>query len=39
MFELPNRDDVREVILTKESITEGRPPLLVTERVRAKKEA
>jgi len=39
MFELPNRDDVREVVLTKETITEGRPPLLVTERVRAKKEA
>jgi ATP-dependent Clp protease ATP-binding subunit ClpX len=39
MFELPTRDDVREVVLTKESVTEGRPPLLVTERVRAKKEA
>src|SRR5262245_56073102 len=31
MFELPGRDDVREVVLTKECITEGRPPLLVTE--------
>jgi ATP-dependent Clp protease ATP-binding subunit ClpX len=39
MFELPTRDDVREVVLTRESITEGRPPLLVTERVRTKKEA
>jgi ATP-dependent Clp protease ATP-binding subunit ClpX len=39
MFELPGRDDVREVVLTKECITEGRPPLLVTERPRAKKEA
>ena len=39
MFELPTRDDVREVVLTKESVTEGRAPLLVTERVRAKKEA
>lgn len=39
MFELPSREDVREVVLTKETITEGRPPLLVTERVRAKKEA
>ncbi|MSR06372.1 MAG: ATP-dependent Clp protease ATP-binding subunit ClpX [Gemmatimonadetes bacterium] len=39
MFELPSRDDIREVVLTKETITEGRPPLLVTERVRAKKEA
>jgi ATP-dependent Clp protease ATP-binding subunit ClpX len=39
MFELPTRDDVREVVLTKEAVTEGRQPLLVTERVRAKKEA
>ncbi len=39
MFELPSRDDVREVIVTKECILEGRPPLLVTERTRAKKEA
>ena len=39
MFELPTRDDVREVVLTKEAVTEGRPPLLVTERARAKKEA
>jgi ATP-dependent Clp protease ATP-binding subunit ClpX len=39
MFELPSREDVREVVLTKETITDGRPPLLVTERVRAKKEA
>ena len=39
MFELPGRDDVREVVLTKECVTEGRPPLLVTERPRAKKEA
>ena len=39
MFELPSRDDVREVVITKECVTEGRPPLLVTERARAKKEA
>ncbi len=39
MFELPNRDDVREVIITKECVTEGRQPLLVTERARTKKEA
>jgi ATP-dependent Clp protease ATP-binding subunit ClpX len=39
MFELPSRDDVREVIVTKESITDRRPPLVVTERARAKKEA
>ena len=39
MFELPGRDDVTEVAITKECITEARPPLLVTERPRAKKEA
>ena len=39
MFDLPNRNDVREVVLTKECVTDGRPPLLVTERARAKKEA
>ncbi len=39
MFDLPNRDDVREVVITKECITERRPPLIVTERARVKKEA
>ncbi len=39
MFELPSRDDVREVVITRECVTEGRPPLLVTERTRVKKEA
>ncbi len=39
MFDLPNRDDVREVVITKESITDGKPPLIVTERTRTKKEA
>jgi len=39
MFELPSRDDVREVAITAECVTEGRPPLLVTERARQKKEA
>jgi ATP-dependent Clp protease ATP-binding subunit ClpX len=39
MFELPDRSDIREVVLTKESVTDGRPPLLVTESARAKKEA
>jgi ATP-dependent Clp protease ATP-binding subunit ClpX len=39
MFDLPSRDDVREVALTAECVTAGRPPLLVTERVRQKKEA
>src|SRR2546429_6476105 len=39
MFELPSRDDVREVFITAETVREGRSPLLVTERVRQKKEA
>jgi ATP-dependent Clp protease ATP-binding subunit ClpX len=40
MFDLPARDDVTEVVITRECITEGRQPLLVTEqRQRAKKEA
>jgi ATP-dependent Clp protease ATP-binding subunit ClpX len=39
MFALPARDDVSEVVITRESVLEGRQPLLVTERPRAKKEA
>jgi ATP-dependent Clp protease ATP-binding subunit ClpX len=39
MFDLPNRDDVREVVVTAESVTEGKPPLIVTERARTKREA
>jgi ATP-dependent Clp protease ATP-binding subunit ClpX len=39
MFDLPNRDDVREVVVTAESVTEGKPPLVVTERARTKREA
>jgi len=39
MYDLPNRDDVREIVITKESITEGTTPLIVTERPRAKREA
>jgi ATP-dependent Clp protease ATP-binding subunit ClpX len=39
MFDLPSRDDVREVAVTRETVTEGRAPLLVTERARHKKEA
>ena len=39
MFDLPDRDDIREVVITRECITEGQVPLLVTERPRAKKEA
>ncbi|MGE0552853.1 MAG: ATP-dependent Clp protease ATP-binding subunit ClpX [Gemmatimonadales bacterium] len=40
MFELPTREDVTEVVITAESITDGKPPLVVTERPpRAIKEA
>jgi ATP-dependent Clp protease ATP-binding subunit ClpX len=39
MYDLPGRDDVSEVVITRECILEGRPPLLVTEPQRAKKEA
>jgi ATP-dependent Clp protease ATP-binding subunit ClpX len=39
MFELPGRDDVREVVITKECVADGIAPLVVTERARAKKEA
>ncbi|MBA2458918.1 MAG: ATP-dependent Clp protease ATP-binding subunit ClpX, partial [Gemmatimonadales bacterium] len=39
MFDLPNREDVREIVITKEAITEGIAPLIVTERARTKREA
>jgi ATP-dependent Clp protease ATP-binding subunit ClpX len=39
MFDLPARTDVREVIITPDSINEGTAPLVVTERPRQKKEA
>jgi ATP-dependent Clp protease ATP-binding subunit ClpX len=39
MFDLPGRTDVREIVITKECITDRRPPLVVTERARVKKEA
>jgi ATP-dependent Clp protease ATP-binding subunit ClpX len=39
MFDLPNRDDIREVVVTAESVTDGKPPLIVTERPRATREA
>jgi ATP-dependent Clp protease ATP-binding subunit ClpX len=39
MFDLPSRTDIREVVITKECITERRTPLIVTERARVKKEA
>lgn len=39
MFDLPARDDVREVVITKECVTDDHPPLVVTERARQKREA
>jgi ATP-dependent Clp protease ATP-binding subunit ClpX len=39
MFDLPARDDVREVVITKECVTDDQPPLVVTERARQKREA
>ena len=39
MFDLPARDDVREVVITKECVTDSQPPLVVTERARQKREA
>ena len=39
MFEVPSRDDVREVIITVESVLHGVPPLLVLHPEAKKKEA
>jgi ATP-dependent Clp protease ATP-binding subunit ClpX len=39
MFELPAREDVVEVVITKECVTENLAPLVVTERARQKREA
>ncbi|HUL69477.1 MAG TPA: ATP-dependent Clp protease ATP-binding subunit ClpX [Gemmatimonadales bacterium] len=39
MFDLPSRDDVREVIITPEAVNEANPPLVITERARTKREA
>ncbi len=39
MFEIPSRDDVREVVVTAESVTDGIPPLLVLHPEVKKKEA
>ncbi|MXY29742.1 MAG: ATP-dependent Clp protease ATP-binding subunit ClpX [Gammaproteobacteria bacterium] len=39
MFEVPSRHDVREVVITVESVTSGTPPLLVLEGERQKKKA
>ena len=39
MFDLPSRDDVREVLVMPECITDGKPPMVVTERPRQIREA
>ncbi len=39
MFDLPSRDDVREVIITPEAVNEAQQPLVITERARTKREA
>jgi len=39
MFEIPSRSDVREVVVTLESIEHGVPPLLVLDPEERKKEA
>ena len=39
MFELPSRDDVREVVITAECVTAGIPPLLVLHAEARMKEA
>ncbi|MCZ6824480.1 MAG: ATP-dependent Clp protease ATP-binding subunit ClpX [Gemmatimonadetes bacterium] len=39
MFDLPSREDVREVIITRETIEDGIPPLLILELESERKEA
>jgi ATP-dependent Clp protease ATP-binding subunit ClpX len=39
MYDIPSRDDVREVVVTRESVTDGIPPLLVLDAESKKKEA
>jgi ATP-dependent Clp protease ATP-binding subunit ClpX len=39
MFDLPSRDDVREVVITPEAVDNGVPPLLVLHNEARKKEA
>jgi ATP-dependent Clp protease ATP-binding subunit ClpX len=39
MFDIPSRPDVREVVVTPESITDGLPPLLILGEAKQKKEA
>jgi ATP-dependent Clp protease ATP-binding subunit ClpX len=39
MYDIPSRDDVREIVVTRESVTERIPPLLVLQTEQKKKEA
>ena len=39
MYDIPSRDDVREVVITRESVSETVPPLLVLHPETKKKEA
>jgi ATP-dependent Clp protease ATP-binding subunit ClpX len=39
MFDIPSRDDVREVVVTREAVTDAIPPLLVLHPETKKKEA
>lgn len=39
MFQLPSRDDVREVVITRETIEEGSEPLLILEPESQRREA
>ncbi len=39
MFDVPSRQDVREVVVTPECVTSGAPPLLVLDNEQQKKEA
>ncbi len=39
MFDIPSREDVREIVVTEESVTAFRPPLLVLHPETKKKEA
>jgi ATP-dependent Clp protease ATP-binding subunit ClpX len=39
MFDLPSRDDVREVVITRETIEDGTEPLLILEPEAQRREA
>jgi ATP-dependent Clp protease ATP-binding subunit ClpX len=39
MYDIPSRSDVREVVVTREAVTDGMPPLLVLHPEQKKKEA